>query len=50
MKGGGLVAEVKARPDVRLIEVAEENRDPLSAELEAWARGITSDRGRRSPG
>src|SRR5262249_27327526 len=26
MKGGGLIAEVKARPDVRIIEVTEENR------------------------
>jgi nucleoside-triphosphatase len=38
MKGGGLIAEAKAREDVRLVEVAEENRDTLPAELEAWVR------------
>jgi nucleoside-triphosphatase len=41
MKGGGLIAEVKARLDVRLVEVTVENRDRLPAELEAWARGRT---------
>lgn len=39
MNGGGLIAEVKARPDVRLVEVTAENRDSLPAELEAWVRG-----------
>lgn len=39
MKGGGLIAEVKGRQDVRLIEVTQENRDRLPAELEAWVRG-----------
>ncbi len=38
MKGGGLIAAVKARPDVRLVTVTDENRDPLPAELEAWVR------------
>jgi nucleoside-triphosphatase THEP1 len=36
--GGKLIAEVKPRPDVRLVEVTLANRDGLPAELEAWAR------------
>jgi nucleoside-triphosphatase len=43
MKGDGLIAEVKARGDVRLVEVMQENRDTLSAELEAWARGCVRE-------
>jgi nucleoside-triphosphatase len=39
LRGGGLIAEAKARPDVRLVEVTQENRDSLPAEQEAWARG-----------
>jgi nucleoside-triphosphatase len=39
LKGGGLIAAVKGRDDVRLIEVAAANRDGLPAELEMWARG-----------
>jgi nucleoside-triphosphatase len=38
-KGGGLIAEVKARGDVRLVEVTPENRDGLPAELEGWVHG-----------
>jgi nucleoside-triphosphatase len=38
MKGGGLIEQVKGRADVRLVEVAAENRDGLPAELEAWGR------------
>jgi nucleoside-triphosphatase len=38
-RGGGLIAGAKARPDVRLVEVSEESRGRLPAELEAWARG-----------
>ena len=37
-KGGGLIAAVKARPDVRLVTVTEGNRDRLPAELEEWVR------------
>jgi nucleoside-triphosphatase len=29
LRGGGFIAEVKARPDVRIIEVAPGNRDDL---------------------
>jgi nucleoside-triphosphatase len=49
-RGGGLVAAARARPDVRLVEVMGENRNGLPAELEAWARGMTSDRHRIGPG
>jgi nucleoside-triphosphatase len=38
MKGGGLIADAKARPDVRLVEVTPGNRDTLPGELEAWAK------------
>jgi nucleoside-triphosphatase len=38
MKGGELIAAVKARPDVRLVEVTTENRDSLPGELEGWVQ------------
>src|SRR5262249_48173956 len=38
MKGGGLIAEVKGRDNVRLVEVTPANRDSLPTELEAWVR------------
>jgi nucleoside-triphosphatase len=38
LKGGGLIAAVKARADVRLVTLTEENRDQLPEELEAWVR------------
>jgi nucleoside-triphosphatase len=38
MMGGGLIAEAKARGDVRVVEVTKENRGGLPAELEAWVR------------
>ena len=37
-KGTGLIAEVKARPDVPLVNVSHENRDRLPEELERWVR------------
>jgi nucleoside-triphosphatase len=43
LRGGGLIAAVKARPDVRLVTVTQENREQLPEELEAWVRGRTSD-------
>jgi nucleoside-triphosphatase len=43
LRGGRLIAEVKARNDTRLVEVAPESRDRLPAELEAWARGRTAE-------
>jgi nucleoside-triphosphatase len=33
LRGGGFIAEVKARPDVRLIEVVQGNRDELPERL-----------------
>jgi nucleoside-triphosphatase len=39
LKGGGFIAEVKARPDVRIIEVAQGNRDDLPERLATWLRG-----------
>jgi nucleoside-triphosphatase len=43
LRGGGLIAAVKARGDVRLVEVTGASRDGLPAELEAWVRGTASD-------
>jgi nucleoside-triphosphatase len=37
-KGPGLIAQVKARADVRLVTVADESRDDLPEELERWVR------------
>jgi hypothetical protein len=34
MKGGGLIGQVKARADVRLVEVMPTGRDGLPAELQ----------------
>jgi nucleoside-triphosphatase len=42
LRGGGLIAAAKARPDVRLVGVTEGNRDGLPVELEAWVRRTTS--------
>lgn len=39
LKGQGLIAAVKARTDVRLIHVTNDNRDRLPDELEPWLRG-----------
>jgi nucleoside-triphosphatase len=38
LQGEGLIAEVKTRPDVSLIEVSPDNRESLAAELEGWLR------------
>lgn len=39
LKGQGLIAAVKARSDVRIVQVGTENRDALPEELEQWLRG-----------
>lgn len=39
LKGGGFIAEVKARPDVRLVAVDPTNRDGLPGQLVAELRG-----------
>lgn len=36
LKGHGLIAAVKARPDVRLLHLTHDNRDGLPEELERW--------------
>ena len=38
LHGAGLIAQVKARDDVKLIEVAGHNREQLPEMLEAWLR------------
>lgn len=48
-KGQGLIAQVKARADVRLVPVTEENRDQLPEELERWVREWLKTRGSESP-
>jgi nucleoside-triphosphatase len=42
LKGGGFIAEAKARPDVRLIAVDPANRDGLPGQL---ADGLRVERG-----
>ena len=39
LKGSGFIAEVKARPDVRLVAVDAVNRDDLPAQLASVLRG-----------
>jgi nucleoside-triphosphatase len=40
LKGGGFIAEVKARPDVLVVPVGVENRDHLPASLVDWLRAL----------
>jgi nucleoside-triphosphatase THEP1 len=39
LKGGGFTAEVKVRPDMRIVEVTQGNRDGLPERLATWLRG-----------
>jgi nucleoside-triphosphatase len=39
LRGDGFIAEVKARPDVRIIEVLQGNRDELPERLAEWLKG-----------
>jgi nucleoside-triphosphatase len=41
LRGGGFIAEVKARPDAHIVEVAPGNRDDLPERLAVWLRGMT---------
>jgi hypothetical protein len=41
-KAQGLIAQIKARADVRLVTVIEENRDGLPEERERWALDRTN--------
>jgi nucleoside-triphosphatase len=43
-KGQGLIAQVKARADVRLVTVTDENRDGLPEEVERWVRDTLRSR------
>jgi nucleoside-triphosphatase len=45
LRGGVLIAEVKARKDVWLVQVMESNREGLPAALEQWARRLFRPRG-----
>jgi nucleoside-triphosphatase len=38
LHGPGLIAQVKARDDVQVVEVAGHNREQLPQELERWVR------------
>src|SRR5262249_26468666 len=38
LRGEGLIARVKARPDVRLLHVTPDSRDGLPGQLERWLR------------
>jgi nucleoside-triphosphatase len=42
LNGRGLIATVKARKDVRLVHVTNDNRDSLPEELEGWLRTTCS--------
>jgi hypothetical protein len=49
-RGGGLIASVKARDDIELIEVTRANRDRLAQELaERWRRVVTNKDGPAPP-
>jgi nucleoside-triphosphatase len=38
LRGQGLIARVKERPDIRLIDISHQDRDTLPEELERWLR------------
>jgi nucleoside-triphosphatase len=38
LRGGGFIAEVKSRPDVRIVEVTQANRQALPAQIAAWVK------------
>jgi nucleoside-triphosphatase len=42
LKGHGLIAEAKARADVRVIHVSAENRDDLPETLANWLRSVVA--------
>lgn len=49
LRGGGLIAEVKRRPDVELWEITRANRDGMPAQIVNWLDRMTSSTGRRVP-
>ena len=42
LRGGGLIAEVKNRPDVQIVEVTQANRGELPAQIAAWVKESAS--------
>jgi nucleoside-triphosphatase len=42
LRGGGFIAEVKQRPDVRVVEVNQGNRKDLPGQIAAWVKQRTS--------
>lgn len=44
LKGPGLIAAVKTRPDTRLVMVRNDNREGLPEELEGWLRQCLPER------
>jgi nucleoside-triphosphatase len=40
-RGGGFIAEVKQRPDVRVVEVTQGNRQDLPGQIAAWIKQRT---------
>jgi nucleoside-triphosphatase len=42
LRGGGFIAEVKERPDVKIVEMTRGNRDNLPGQIAAWAKERTA--------
>jgi nucleoside-triphosphatase len=42
LRGGGFIAEVKKRPDVRIVEVTYENRQSLPGQIATWVKKHTA--------
>jgi nucleoside-triphosphatase len=42
LRGGGFIAEVKQRPDVRIVEVTQANRQALPVQIAAWVKEGTA--------
>jgi nucleoside-triphosphatase len=42
LRGGGFIAEVKNRPDVRIVEVTQANRQALPGQIAAWVKQDTA--------
>ena len=42
LRGGGLIAEVKQRPDVQVVEVTQANRGELPAQIASWVKDSAS--------
>ena len=42
LRGAGFIAEVKQRPDVRVVEVTQGNRQDLPGQIAAWVKQRTS--------